>query len=104
MTSPETSTAGMAKHATVPFMLDPRRLRTDLDAVTAGLARRGVDLSEINRAVALDAQERELRTVVEGMRARIKALSKEVGQARRTGDAATADAKADESRALGEEE
>ena len=70
----------------------------------AGLGRRRIDLSEIDRAVDLDARERELRTVVEGMRARVKSLSKEVGQARRTGDVAAADAKADESRALGEEE
>jgi len=85
-------------------MLDPRRLRTDLEAVKAGLNRRGLDLSEIHRAVELDGRERELRTVVEGMRARIKSLSKEVGQARRSGDVAAADAKAAESRALGEEE
>ncbi|CAA9238604.1 MAG: Seryl-tRNA synthetase [uncultured Acidimicrobiales bacterium] len=92
------------KHATVPFMLDPRRLRTDLEAVKAGLTRRGVDLSEIDRAVDLEARERELRAVVEGMRARVRSLSKEVGQARRSGDLAAAEAKADQSRALGEEE
>ncbi|MDQ3640828.1 MAG: serine--tRNA ligase [Actinomycetota bacterium] len=85
-------------------MLDPRRLRTDLEAVKAGLARRGVDLSEIDRAVDLEARERELRAVVEGMRARVRSLSKEVGQARRSGDLAAAEAKADQSRALGEEE
>jgi len=85
-------------------MLDPRRLRTDLEVVKAGLGRRGINLSEIDRAVDLDVRERELRTVVEGMRARIRSLSKEVGQARRTGDSTTADAKADESRGLGEEE
>ncbi len=85
-------------------MLDPRRLRTDLDAVKAGLVRRGLDLSEIDRAAGLEAQERALKAEVEGMRARIKVLSREVGQARRTGDAAAAGAGADESRALGEEE
>jgi seryl-tRNA synthetase len=85
-------------------MLDPRRLRTDLDAVKAGLARRGLDLSEIERAAELEAQERALKATVEGMRAKIRALSKEVGQARKAGDIATAEAKADESRALGEEE
>lgn len=85
-------------------MLDPRRLRTDLDAVKAGLARRGLDLSEIERAAALEAEERALKGTVEGMRAQIRNLSKEVGQARKAGDLATAEAKADESRALGEEE
>ena len=84
-------------------MLDPRRLRTDLEAVKAGLARRGLDLSEIERAAALEAHERALKATVEGMRARIRTLSKEVGQARKAGDVATAEAKASESRALGEE-
>jgi seryl-tRNA synthetase len=85
-------------------MLDPRRLRTDLDAVKAGLARRGLDLSDIERAAALEAEERRLKATVEGMRAQIRNLSKEVGQARKAGDLATAEAKADQSRALGEEE
>jgi seryl-tRNA synthetase len=85
-------------------MLDPRRLRTDLDAVKAGLARRGLDLSDIERAAALEAEERALKATVEGMRAQIRKLSKEVGQARKAGDVATAEVKADESRALGEEE
>jgi len=85
-------------------MLDPRRLRTDLEAVKAGLARRGVDLSEIERAAGLEAEERSLKATVEGLRAQVRNLSKEVGQARRTGDIATAEAKADESRRLGEEE
>jgi seryl-tRNA synthetase len=85
-------------------MLDPRRLRTDLEAVRAGLARRGLDLAEIDRAVDLEARERALRAAVEAMRAQIKNLSKEVGQARKSGDTATAESKADESRALGEQE
>ncbi len=85
-------------------MLDPRRLRTDLEAVKAGLSRRGLDLSGLDRAVVLEAEERALKATAEGLRARVKSLSKEVGQARRQGDTAAAEAKADESRALGEEE
>jgi len=85
-------------------MLDPRRLRTDLEAVKAGLRRRGLDLAEIDRAVALEAQERALKSTVEGLRAQVKVLSKDVGQARHQGDTAAAEAKADESRVLGEEE
>ena len=63
-------------------MLDPRRLRTDLEAVKAGLGRRGLDLSEIDRAVALEAEERALKARGDELRARVRALSKEVGQAR----------------------
>ncbi|HEX2024678.1 MAG TPA: serine--tRNA ligase [Acidimicrobiales bacterium] len=85
-------------------MLDPRRLRTELDVVKAGLARRGLDLSEIDRAAALDARQRELITRANELRAAIKALSAEVGAARRAGDEATAESKAAESRARGEEE
>ena len=85
-------------------MLDPRRLRTELDAVKAGLARRGFDLSEIERAAALDARQRELVTRGNEVRAAIKALSAEVAAARRAGDEAAAEAKAAESRARGEEE
>jgi seryl-tRNA synthetase len=85
-------------------MLDPRRLRTDLEAVKAGLTRRGVDLSEIDRAVALDTEQRALKAQADELRAQIKALSKEVGQARRDGDVAGSEAKAAESRLLGEEE
>lgn len=85
-------------------MLDPRRLRTDLDAVKAGLARRGLDLAEIQRAAELEAEERALKAQAEELRARIRTLSKEVGQARRDGDVAGSEAKAAESRQLGEEE
>jgi seryl-tRNA synthetase len=85
-------------------MLDPRRLRTEPEAVKAGLARRGIDLSDLDRAIVLEAEERALKARGDELRARIKALSKEVGQARRDGDTATAEAKAAESRALGEEE
>ena len=96
--------AGTVSHATVPFMLDPRRLRTEPEVVKAGLARRGIDLSEIDRAIVLQAEERALKARGDELRARIRSLSKEVGQARRAGDSASADAKASESRALGEEE
>lgn len=85
-------------------MLDPRRLRTDLDTVKAGLARRGLDLSEIERAASLEAEGRALQARAEGLRAEIKSLSKAVGAARREGDVAGAEAKTAASRALGEEE
>ncbi|MGI8777430.1 MAG: serine--tRNA ligase [Acidimicrobiales bacterium] len=85
-------------------MLDPRRLRTDLDAVKAGLARRGVDLDDIELAAALEAGHRRLTTRANELRAAVRVLSGEVGKARKAGDVAGADAKAAESRALGTEE
>ena len=85
-------------------MLDPRRLRTDLGAVKAGLARRGLDPAEIERAAQIEAEGRALKARGDELRARVKALSKQVGLARRQGDVAGAEARAAESRALGEEE
>jgi seryl-tRNA synthetase len=84
-------------------MLDVRRLRDDLDGVKAGLARRGIDLSEVERAAELDRQARSLGSQRDALRARINAISKEVGQAKRGGDTATAENKSQESRALGDE-
>ncbi|MGI9079671.1 MAG: serine--tRNA ligase [Acidimicrobiales bacterium] len=85
-------------------MLDPRRLRTDLDAVKAGLARRGLDLGDIERAAALEAEHRALSTRANELRAAVRVLSGEVGKARKAGDVAGAEAKAADSRALGAEE
>src|SRR5438105_47515 len=107
MVSPETSMTGASdtgRHATVLPMLDPRRLRTELDVLKEGLTRRGVDTGELDRAAALDERQRLLASRRDEVRARIKALSKEVGQAKRDGDEARAAAAADESRALGDEE
>ncbi|HEX8769938.1 MAG TPA: serine--tRNA ligase [Acidimicrobiales bacterium] len=85
-------------------MLDPRRLRTDLDAVKAGLARRGLDGAEIDKAAALAERQRSLSARADELRATVKALSAEVGAARRASDAPTAEAKAAESRAVGDDE
>lgn len=86
-------------------MLDIRRLRTDPDAVRAGLSRRGGDAAaNVDRILELDVQQRALGTERDDLRARIKVLSKEVGQRRSTGDADGAEALMAESRALGERE
>lgn len=83
-----------------------RRIRTDLDAVRAGLTRRGDDLvlADLDAVVALDARQRHVIAERDDVRARIKALSKEVGQLRKQGRADEAEALQDESRALGEHE
>ncbi|MDP1820600.1 MAG: serine--tRNA ligase [Acidimicrobiales bacterium] len=86
-------------------MLDIRRLRTDPDAVRAGLSRRGGDAADkLDELVALDVRQRELGTRRDDVRARIKALSKDVGRLRKEGDTAAAQEGMAESRALGDEE
>ena len=86
-------------------MLDIRRLRTEPDAVRAGLSRRGADAAaSLDEIVAADEQQRAIGTKRDEIRARIKALSKDVGQLRKDGDADGAEALMAESRLLGEEE
>ncbi len=86
-------------------MLDVRRFRTEPDAIRAGLSRRGGDaVAAVDRIIDLDARQRALGTQRDDLRARIKALSKEVGTRRGQGDAEGAEALMAESRALGEEE
>ena len=86
-------------------MLDLRRIRTEPDAVRAGLARRGGDAgAHLDRILELDERQRAIGTQRDELRARVKSLSKEVGQLRGQGDTAGAEAKMAESRALGDEE
>jgi seryl-tRNA synthetase len=87
-------------------VLDLRRIRSDLEAVRAGLARRHDDLAlaDLDAVVELDERQRHVTAERDEVRARIKALSKEVGQLRKAGDAEQAEAKQAESRALGERE
>ena len=86
-------------------MLDIRRLRTEPDAVRAGLSRRGGDAAaSVDRILDLDVRQRALGTERDDLRARIKVLSKEVGQRRGQGDADGAEALMAESRTLGERE
>ncbi len=86
-------------------MLDIRRLRSEPDEVRAGLARRGGDAADhVDRILALDVQQRALGTQRDDLRARVKALSKEVGRRRGQGDTAGAEELMAESRALGDQE
>src|SRR6476659_2054595 len=96
--------AGIRPQGTVPGMLDPRRLRTELDAMKAPRARRGDDASVLDRAAELDRRQRELAGRRDGARAEVKRLSLDVRTARREGDGARAEQAVHESRALGEEE
>lgn len=85
-------------------MIDVRRLRTDLDGVRAALGRRGIDTSDVDRAAAIDAELRDLAARRDDVRARVNALSKEVGALFKAGDQAGGKAKQEESRELGEVE
>jgi seryl-tRNA synthetase len=85
-------------------MIDIRLVRDDTDAVKAALARRGVDPADIDRLVALDLAARSAIGIRDEVRGTVKLLSKQVGEARRAGDTARAEALADESRAAGDRE
>jgi seryl-tRNA synthetase len=86
-------------------MLDLRLLRADPDAVRAGLSRRGGDAAAaVDELVEADARQRAVGTRRDEVRARIKAISKEVGQRRGAGDTDGAEALMAESRTLGDEE
>jgi seryl-tRNA synthetase len=85
-------------------MLDVRRIRTDYDAVAAGLARRGEDLAPLERVRALDERQRRLAAERDELRSRVNQLSKEVGLLRRDGRLAEAEELQVTSRELGERE
>src|SRR4051794_18152891 len=85
-------------------MLDPRRLRTELDALKQGLARRGVDTSVLDTAADLDERQRAAAGKRDDLRGQVNTISKEVGQLFKAGDKAAAEAKKEKSRALGDQE
>jgi seryl-tRNA synthetase len=85
-------------------MIDIRLVRGEPEAVRAALARRGVDPSEIDALVEADAAARRLAGERDDVRAKVKELSRQVGEARRAQDSATAERLTMESRSLGERE
>ncbi len=87
-------------------MIDQRLLRTDLDGIRAALGRRSDPqlLDDVERAAELDARLRATTAERDEIRARVNALSKDVGRLRRDGDVEGAEALQAESRALGERE
>jgi seryl-tRNA synthetase len=85
-------------------MLDVRRLRAEPDEVRDALARKGVDATEVDRAIELDEARRKIAERRDRVRNLVNHLSKEVGRLRGGGDAAAAEEKMAESRALGDEE
>lgn len=85
-------------------MIDIRLVRTEPDAVKTALARKGVDAADVDAVLKLDSEFREANQKQEVVRARVKELSKLVGEARRSGDTTRAEELSNESRALGDEQ
>jgi seryl-tRNA synthetase len=87
-------------------VIDVRLIRTDYVGVRAALARRHKPdvLDALERAAALDTRLRDITSERDGLRARVNALSKQVGEHRRRGEIAEADALQDESRTIGDTE
>ena len=86
-------------------VIDLRLLRSDPDAVRAALARRGDDVaSSIDPVLELDARRRSATGERDELRARVNAISKEVGALFRDGRRDEAAGLQDESRRLGERE
>ena len=85
-------------------MIDIRQVREDVDGVKVALGRRGVDPAEIDRLFQLDTAARAAVGRRDDLRAQVKTLSKQVGEARHSGDATGADELSTRSRALGDQE
>lgn len=85
-------------------MLDIRRIRNEPEAIAAALARRGIDTSELDHVVELDAEQRSMAVRRDELRSEVKRMSKEVGQLNRDGRAEEAADVQARSRSLGAEE
>jgi seryl-tRNA synthetase len=85
-------------------MIDLAQLRRDPDTVKAGLARRGVSSATMDEIITLDVEHRRLLQEAERLRAEVKDLSRQVGEARRRGDLEVAAEVTERSRVLGDEE
>jgi seryl-tRNA synthetase len=85
-------------------MLDVRAIRADPDAVKAGLARRGDDVSAVDEIHALDTELRQLTARRDQLRAEIRTVSNEVGKLFREQRQDQATELQEQSRLLGAEE
>ena len=85
-------------------MIDLAQLRREPDTVKAALARRGVSESSMDEILALDLEHRRLLQEAEALRAEVKELSRQVGDARRAKDVATAEKLTSISREVGDRE
>jgi seryl-tRNA synthetase len=84
-------------------VIDIRRLRREPAVVKAAWARRGIETGQVDQLLELDGTTRRITGARDEVRARVKELSRQVGDLRRSGDGAKAEAVQAESRALGAE-
>lgn len=89
---------------TVRTVLDLRQIRSEPDVVRAALARRGADLGALDRVLQLDEQLRSLTGERDDLRAKVNAVSKQIGELFKAGERDEAEARKAESKALGERE
>jgi seryl-tRNA synthetase len=83
-------------------MLDPRLIRSDLDAVAAGLARRGFDL-DVDRIRDLEERRKALQVRTEELKNERNTRSKAIGELMKSGEREAAEAaKAEVARLKGE--
>ncbi len=66
-------------------MLDPRLIRNDLDAVVAGLARRGVEFDRV-RYEELEARRRDIQVETQELQNERNTRSKSIGKAKAAGE------------------
>ncbi len=85
-------------------MLDLRRIRSQPDAVRAGLARRGADLAGLDQILELDGDLRAVTTERDDLRAKVNTVSKQVGELFKAGQRDEAEVLKGESKALGDRE
>ncbi len=85
-------------------MIDLAQLRREPEFVKAALARRGVSSATMDEIVRLDVEHRRLLQEAERLRAEVKDLSRQVGDARRAKDTDAADRLTAQSRVLGDQE
>jgi seryl-tRNA synthetase len=71
-------------------MLDLKLIRSEPERIKAGLARRGA-AEQVDELLALDARRRELLPEAENAQAERKTLSKQIGEAKQSGDEARAE-------------
>jgi seryl-tRNA synthetase len=83
-------------------MIDLAQLRREPDFVKAALARRGVSTSTMGEILELDREHRRMLQNAEALRAQVKELSRQVGEARRDQNSSLADELSAKSRALGD--